>query len=196
MSEDEAQRRCRASRLCRQVPLLFEMLADASIQLTGILLLGPHLTDDNHREALARVRYRRKREIENLVAELAPRADVPARIEPLHVSPRATADHATMMAALCGPVRNLPGGNDRGEAPLGALAELELADESSVPSPASLPESEPAPARAMHYKVQFTADQQYPRSRTFHCAARLTTRWRRRRTSGGRSCCRSGAVLA
>ncbi len=161
MSEDEAQRRCRAARLCRQFPLLLEMLADASIHLTGILLLGPHLTDENQHEVLARARYRSKREIEKLVAQLAPRNDVPARIEPLHVSPRATADHATMMAALCGPVRNLPPGNGRGEAPVGALAELELADESSVPSPASLPEAEPLPAPPMHYKVQFTADQEY-----------------------------------
>jgi hypothetical protein len=110
MSEDEAQRRCRAARLCRQFPLLFEMLADASIHLTGILLLGSHLTDENHREVLARARYRSKREVEKLVAELAPRADVPARIEPLHAAARAGADHATMMAALCGPVRNLPPG--------------------------------------------------------------------------------------
>ncbi|MET0413559.1 MAG: hypothetical protein ABW217_19785, partial [Polyangiaceae bacterium] len=161
MSEDEAQRRCRAARLCRQFPLLFEMLGNASIHLTGILLLGPHLTDDNHRDVLARARYRTKREIEKLVAELAPRNAVPARIEPLHVAARASADHATMMAALCGPVRTLPAGNGRGEAPAGALAELELADESSVPPPASLPDAEPAHARAMHYKVQFTADHEY-----------------------------------
>jgi hypothetical protein len=72
-----------------------------------------------------------------------------------------------MMAALCGPVRNLPQGNGRGEAPVGALAELELADESFVPPSSSLPESEAtaldgaAAARAMHYRVQFTADQEY-----------------------------------
>jgi hypothetical protein len=161
MSEDEAQRRCRAARLCRQFPVLLGMLADASIHLTGILLLGPHLTDDNQREVLARARYRTKREIEKLVAELTPRDDVPARIEPLHVAPRPAADHATMMAALCGPVRNLPAGNGRGEAPVGTLAELELADTASVPSPSSLPDVEPIPPPAMHYKVQFTADQEY-----------------------------------
>jgi hypothetical protein len=161
MSEDEAQRRCRASRLCRQFPLLLEMLADASLHLTGILLLGPHLTDDNHRDVLARARYRTKREIEKLVAELAPRHDVPARIEPLHLAPRPSADHATMMAALCGPVRTLPAGNGRGEAPVGALAERALAHESSLPSSSSLPEAKPAPAPAMHYKVQFTADEKY-----------------------------------
>jgi hypothetical protein len=41
MSEDEAQRRCRAARLTRQFPALLPMLAEASIHLTGILLIGP-----------------------------------------------------------------------------------------------------------------------------------------------------------
>ncbi|MET0412217.1 MAG: HNH endonuclease signature motif containing protein [Polyangiaceae bacterium] len=162
MSEDEAQRRCRAARLCRQFPVLLAMVADASIHLTGILLLGPHLTDENHREILARARYRTKREIEKLVAEVAPRDDVPARIEPLHIAPRAAAAHATMMAALCGPVRDLPPGNGRGEAPVGALAEIELAAESSVPPPQATPlAAEPPLTPALHYQVQFTADQEY-----------------------------------
>jgi len=78
LSEDEAQRRCRAARVARQFPVLIEMLADASIHLTGIVLLAPYLTPENHREVLARARYRRKREIELLVAELAPAREVPA----------------------------------------------------------------------------------------------------------------------
>jgi hypothetical protein len=83
LSEDEAQRRCRAARVARQFPVLFEMLAEGSIHLTGILLLAPCLTVENHTQLLACARYRRKREIERLVAEVAPRPDVPARIEPL-----------------------------------------------------------------------------------------------------------------
>jgi 5-methylcytosine-specific restriction endonuclease McrA len=165
MSEDEAQRRCRAARVCRQFPVLFEMLADASIHLTGILLLAPHLSDDNHRDILARARYRSKREIEKLVAELAPRADIFARIEPLHVAKRAPSGHAAMMAALCGHVRNLPPGNGRGEAPVGALAELELKDEEQ-PRPEPEPQTRATdttlpPSPPMHYKVQFTADEAY-----------------------------------
>jgi hypothetical protein len=83
LSEDEAQRRCRAARVARQFPILFEMLAEGSIHLTGILLLAPCLTAENHTHLLACARYRRKREIERLVAEIAPRPDVPARVEPL-----------------------------------------------------------------------------------------------------------------
>src|SRR6185436_11910507 len=72
MSEDEAQRRCRAARLARQFPIVLEMLAEGSLHLTGILLIGPHLTEENQAELLARARFRTKREIERLVAEIAP----------------------------------------------------------------------------------------------------------------------------
>src|SRR6185436_348963 len=83
MSEDEAQRRCRAARLARQFPILLEMLAEASLHLTGILLIGPHLSEENQAELLARARYRTKRELERLVAEIAPCRDLPAVVEPL-----------------------------------------------------------------------------------------------------------------
>src|SRR6476620_6156096 len=84
MSEDEAQRRCRAARLAREFPVLLQMLAEASIHLTGILLIGPHLTPANQSELLARVQYRTKREIERIVGELSPAPVVPPRIELLH----------------------------------------------------------------------------------------------------------------
>ena len=70
MSEDEAQRRCRAARLARQFPVLLVMLAESAIHLTGILLLGPHLTAENHGKLLARARHRTKRELERLVATI------------------------------------------------------------------------------------------------------------------------------
>lgn len=121
LSEDEAQRRCRAARIARQFPLLFEMLADASIHLTGILLLGPYLTEENHREVLARARYRRKSEIQRLVAELAPSCDVPALIEPLgpgREAPRvARSGWGAAHEALMGGVRQLVAGDGPAAAP-------------------------------------------------------------------------------
>src|SRR5262245_52876397 len=83
MSEDEAQRRCRAARLAQQFPVLLTMLAEASLHLTGILLIGPHLTTENQHELLDRVRHRTKREIEHVLAEIAPASAAPARIEVL-----------------------------------------------------------------------------------------------------------------
>jgi hypothetical protein len=66
-----------------------------------------------------------------------------------------------MMAALRGPVRNLPPGNGRGEAPVGALAELQSNPEPAIAPAPVLEPAPPMPSVPMHYKVQFTADQAY-----------------------------------
>ena len=175
LSEDEAQRRCRAARVARQFPVLFEMLADASIHLTGIVLLAPYLTAENHREVLARARYRRKREIELLVAELAPARDVPALIEPLsaRVGAPQRGGWAAFAESRAGWVRELVSGDGPRQAPsvpddwheeLVGRQELD-AEDASAPArrevePQPPPASVAAPA-ATRYKVQFTADQAY-----------------------------------
>ena len=122
LSEDEAQRRCRAARVARQFPVLFEMLAEAAIHLTGIVLLAPHLTQENHVELLARARYRTKRELEKLVAQIAPRADVPNIIEPLgpaddNFRRPAPSTYSSMVHGVAGYVRHLTPGNEPTEAP-------------------------------------------------------------------------------
>jgi 5-methylcytosine-specific restriction endonuclease McrA len=135
MSEDEAQRRCRAARLARQFPILLEMLAEASLHLTGLLLIGPHLTEQNQAELLARARFRSKREIERLVAEIAPSGDVPSRIVPLYragaggsvVAPlgdeaaglpaQRRCSWAAYVGALAGAVREMEAGLGSGQAP-------------------------------------------------------------------------------
>jgi hypothetical protein len=117
-SEDEAQRRSRAARAARAFPVVFEMLAEGAIHLTGLLLLAPYLTAENHAGLLARARFRTKREIEHLVAEFAPRPDVPARIEPLGPRPAAGRNTwAAYTASLRGPMRELVPGVGAGEAP-------------------------------------------------------------------------------
>jgi 5-methylcytosine-specific restriction endonuclease McrA len=121
LSEDEAQRRCRAARVARRFPILFEMLAQGSIHLTGILLLAPYLTEENHRELLARASFRRKREIQKLVAELAPWAEVPAVVEPIGAGlspwtkPRNT--WARSVQSREGYVRELESGDGPAQAP-------------------------------------------------------------------------------
>src|SRR6187431_74644 len=57
LSEDEAQRRARAARTARAFPVLFEMLAEGAIHLTGLLLLAPYLSLENHAGLLARARF-------------------------------------------------------------------------------------------------------------------------------------------
>jgi hypothetical protein len=52
-SEDEAFRRVAAARLVRRFPALLDALASGELHLTGLLLVGPHLTAGNLVEVLA-----------------------------------------------------------------------------------------------------------------------------------------------
>ena len=83
MSDAQAYLRIQASRLGRRFPRILEMLADGALHLTAIKLLGPHLTADNHVDLLERARGKRKRQVELLVAEIAPKPDVPSRTRKL-----------------------------------------------------------------------------------------------------------------
>ncbi|HEU0109064.1 MAG TPA: HNH endonuclease signature motif containing protein [Vicinamibacteria bacterium] len=80
LSEDAACNRIHAARACRSFPVILDHLASGAMSLTSVRLLRPHLTPENHEAVLARACGRRRREIEALVAELAPRPDVPSSV--------------------------------------------------------------------------------------------------------------------
>ena len=165
LSEDEAQRRSRAAKTARAFPLLLEMLAEGAIHLTGLLLVAPHLTQENHAELLARARFRTKREIEHLVGEVAPRADVPARIEPLGPRPSAMRNSwQAYVTSLAGPVRQLASGVSAGDAPPVPENETrtEWSHEREPPEREQhVAEAEPKPLVSQRYRVEFTASQRY-----------------------------------
>jgi hypothetical protein len=95
LSEDAAVRRVTAARLVRQFPALLEAIAAGELHLTGLLMLGPHLTRDNHLEVLASAKHRTKKEIATLVRVLDPLPEVPPKIEvlgPAPVRPGAASD--------------------------------------------------------------------------------------------------------
>jgi hypothetical protein len=78
LSEAEAYLRIGAARASWEHPMLLTMLGDGRLHLTGIAKLAPHLTRENRDTLLQRATHRTKRQIEELVAEIAPRPDVPA----------------------------------------------------------------------------------------------------------------------
>src|SRR5215831_5811267 len=47
LSEDAASRRIQAARAARRFPALFEALAEGRLHLTALVLLAPHLTQEN-----------------------------------------------------------------------------------------------------------------------------------------------------
>src|SRR6187399_257051 len=109
-SEDEAFRRVAAARLVRRFPALLDAVASGELHLTGLLMLGPHLTEQNLARVLARAKHRTKRELGRLVRVLDPLPAVPARIEPLGPAPArivpATPTWEEFAGSMC-PVREL-----------------------------------------------------------------------------------------
>jgi 5-methylcytosine-specific restriction endonuclease McrA len=83
LSGAEAYLRIAAGRAAREHPVVLAMLADGRLHLTAIALLAPHLTPQNRDVLLRRATHRSKREIEELLAEVAPRSDAPALIRKL-----------------------------------------------------------------------------------------------------------------
>ena len=80
LSEWEAYARIEVARAARRFPLILDMLADGSVHVTAVKLLAPHLTSDNHREVLESARGKTKLQVQEIVARLAPRPDVPSSI--------------------------------------------------------------------------------------------------------------------
>jgi hypothetical protein len=83
LSEDAACSRIAVARAGRRFPAILDALASGDVSLTSVRLLAPHLTPENHRDVLGRASGRRRPEIEALVAELAPRPDVPTSVRKL-----------------------------------------------------------------------------------------------------------------
>src|SRR4051794_20753295 len=86
-SEDAAARRAGAAKLAKRFPLLLEAIAHGELHLTGLLMLGPHLTPENIIEVLGRAKFRTKKELARLIRELHPLPLVPDFVEPLRAGP-------------------------------------------------------------------------------------------------------------
>ena len=83
LSEHAAYGRIEAPRAAGRFPVLLELLADGSINLTTVGLLAAHLTPENHRQILDEVRHQPKRAVEEIVARLRPKPDVPSSVRKL-----------------------------------------------------------------------------------------------------------------
>jgi hypothetical protein len=85
LAEHAAYNRLVAARVSRRFPEILDLLADGSLNLATVRLLAPHLRSDNLEWVMAQARGRSKREVEALVARLAPRPDVPASVRKLPI---------------------------------------------------------------------------------------------------------------
>jgi hypothetical protein len=176
-SEDEAFRRVAAARLTRRFPALLDAVSSGELHLTGLLMLGPHLTESNLVEVLGRAKHRTKRELARLVRVLDPLPSVPARIEPLGPAPARvipeTPTWEEFVQSMC-PVRELSPGerprdwvaggnesaNDLGIMPPDAGEALN-APGPEFAEPARVDAVAPGSLAPERYKVQFTATAEY-----------------------------------
>jgi hypothetical protein len=160
LSEHEAYLRITVARAAREHPVLLVLLSEGRLHLAGIAKLAPHLSRENRDALLERAVHRSKREIEELVAELAPQPDARSLtrklpeppMRPLELGP----DRALDPAAELGPDRGSDSaagrGQDRGPEGGAGAARVDPCPRSPAPQPALIQPL--APAR---YRVQFTA---------------------------------------
>ena len=138
LSEHAAYGRIEAARAARRFPDILDLLADGAITLTTVTLLGPHLTEENHRNLLEAARHKSRREVEKIVAKLRPKPDVPASIRKL-------AEHTVVQSPA---------------APIAEKSEVvEAKLESARPVLATRP-SVVAPLSPARYKMQFTVSEE------------------------------------
>jgi 5-methylcytosine-specific restriction endonuclease McrA len=83
LAEGSAYNRIEVARSARKFPRILDLLEQGAVTLTAVRLLCPHLTADNHKGVLAAARYKSKRDVEILVATLAPRPAAPALLRKL-----------------------------------------------------------------------------------------------------------------
>jgi hypothetical protein len=142
LSDPEAYLRITVGRAARTYPVILEMLSDGRLHLSAISRLSPYLTAENHAEVLARAVHKSRREVEDLVAELAPRPDVATVVRKLPTK---------MQAAALGldPRETIPVASDSGP---------ELRPDRVASSVASSPPARVEVLAPARYKVQFTAN--------------------------------------
>jgi 5-methylcytosine-specific restriction endonuclease McrA len=174
-AESPAGPRISAARLIRRFPALLNAVAAGELHLTGLLMLGPHLTKENLGQVLLRAKYRATKEIARLVRELDPLPEVPPRIEPLGPAPARLVPKAptwqAFVSSLC-PVRELSPGDrpsdwmeDGNEGEATTPDEFTLSDNEAVSARAGAGDSGQTlttePLSPQRYKVQFTAGEEY-----------------------------------
>jgi 5-methylcytosine-specific restriction endonuclease McrA len=154
-SEDAAYNRIMVARAGRRFPLIIEAIREGRVHLWGMRLLVPHLTEANHRELIAQAFGKTKRDIEERIAALAPRAPVASTVR--SVPPQVATNGSALAEHAHDP--GLPW-TSNGFDPDGANAGQNDAPSSLAQPPFAMPpprNGQVVPLAMQSYKVQFTA---------------------------------------
>ena len=153
-SEHAAYGRIEAAGLARQFPAILALLRDGSITLTTIGLLAPHLTEANHVALLSVAAHKSKRKVEELVATLSPRPDVPSSVRKLTAACRPCAEP---LATSCGiPAGGVSAASESAGASNSGLLEIAQPFVSTTPPAASPKPATITPLAPERYSVRVT----------------------------------------
>jgi len=83
LSEHESYNRVEVARAASRFPVVLEMIEAGALNVTTARLLAPHLTPENHRSVLESARGRRRPQVEEIVARLAPFPEAPSFVRKL-----------------------------------------------------------------------------------------------------------------
>jgi len=152
LSEHESYNRIEVARAARRFPAVLELLASGAVNLTTVRLLAPHLTPDNHSSVLESARGKKRSEVEEIVAMLAPFPEVPPSIRklppprPVYLSPGWRASDSQGVPPGPGGTGSLgPGGSPGAVASPAGLSMTGVAsDGGAAPGPSS-PAAQGAP---------------------------------------------------
>lgn len=164
LSEHDAYNRVEAARAARRFPLILDLLSDGSLNLTTVRLVARHLTPENHEALLGAARGKRKIEVEEIVAGLAPLPEAPSWIHKLPArtsassapSPPASPCSAEPPVAPDAAGRPAPSGHVVA-APVAAQVPITMPVASPV-RPATPPPSSTTPLAPDRYRLQVTID--------------------------------------
>ena len=140
LSEDAACNRIEAARACLRFPVILELLASGEMTLTSVRLLKRHLTPENHRAVLDQAKGATLKEIEILVAALAPQPDAPSLVRKL-------------------PTATIPAPAPAAQVATSVTPELLPPTTASPALPAAGPRPTVRPTAPERYRVQFTIGQ-------------------------------------
>lgn len=132
LAEHAAYNRIEAARASRRFPSLLDLLADGSLNLSTVRLIAPHLQPGNFDSVVALAKGKSKREVEVLVARLAPRPDVAASVRKLPASAPLVAGPGAVAQPTDSPPAGMPpeAAALHGPAPIAVLASVPPGSES------------------------------------------------------------------
>lgn len=165
LSEHAAYARIEAARAARRFPVVLEVLERGELTLSNLCLLRPHLTDDNLAGLLDAARDASKRDVERLVAALAPQPDAPARIRKLPAPlERAAAAGARAIESSASVLQDEPTRGESASGPAVSPPAIDAWQPAAAAAAPVVPVAVPVrpaipilrPLAPERYKVQFT----------------------------------------